>query len=188
MIVLPVPPNFGDGVASDDDADFAVIIEDPRWDQAVGDKDNAAEALARSCYAGVQKVLPVEQAEKLNGSLCVLCTDDAAVRTLNARYRQRDKATNVLSFPGTPSRGHAGDIALGYETCAREAAERALPIGHHFAHLIIHGLLHLCGYDHIDAIDAVQMETLEIEILETLSIANPYADSEPMGVSERGGE
>ena len=107
------------------------------------------------------------------------------IRALNARYRQRDKATNVLSFPlddtmpGLPPALRAegrmlGDIILCAEVIAREAREQGKPLAAHWAHMVTHGLLHLLGYDHIDAAEAAEMEALEIRILHQLGYANPY--------------
>lgn len=116
----------------------------------------------------------------------VVFTSDTEVHTLNREWRERDKPTNVLSFPmlereeleslaadGPPVM--LGDIALAYETCAREAADKGVSLEHHAAHLIIHGLLHLAGHDHVDSdTQAEQMEALETAILAKLGIADPY--------------
>lgn len=118
----------------------------------------------------------------------LLFTSDAEVHTLNREWRERDKPTNVLSFPmlereeleilapdGPPVM--LGDIALAYETCAREAAEKGVPLEHHATHLIVHGLLHLAGHDHVDSdTQAEQMEALETAILAKLGIPDPYGD------------
>jgi len=113
--------------------------------------------------------------------------DDAAVRILNARYRGKDAPTNVLSFPaagnviGVESEGEGnsetrplGDIVLARETVMREADEQAVDFSHHVTHLIVHGVLHLLGYDHVVDAEAEEMEALEIEILSELGIDNPY--------------
>nr|WP_305790477.1 rRNA maturation RNase YbeY [Candidatus Phycosocius bacilliformis] len=115
-------------------------------------------------------------------SVAVLLTDDARVQALNAQWRQQDKPTNVLSFPAAESLSDIslageiglGDIALAYETCAREAAEQGKSLKHHATHLLVHGLLHLLGYDHEADDDAAEMEGLEREILASLGIADPY--------------
>lgn len=117
-----------------------------------------------------------------------LFTVDEEVHTLNREWRGRDKPTNVLSFPmlereellvlgadGPPVM--LGDIALAYATCAREAAEKRVPLDDHATHLIVHGLLHLAGHDHVDSdAQAEAMEALEITALAKLGIADPYAD------------
>jgi probable rRNA maturation factor len=123
-------------------------------------------------------------------SASVLFTSDAEVHTLNREWRGKDKPTNVLSFPmleraellalspeGPPEL--LGDIALAFETCQREAEEKVVPLEHHAAHLIIHGLLHLAGYDHeTSPEDAAEMEGLEIKALALMGIPDPYGDRE----------
>ena len=121
-------------------------------------------------------------------SVSLLFTTDEEVHTLNREWRERDKPTNVLSFPmlsreelldlapdGPPVM--LGDLALANETCAREAEEKSVPLDHHAAHLIVHGFLHLAGYDHeTSEEDADKMEALEVRILAKLGIADPYMD------------
>ena len=119
-------------------------------------------------------------------AVSVLFTSDEDIRALNAEWRGKDRPTNVLSFPmlersdlldlatdGPPEM--LGDIALAYETCAREAEEKRVPIEHHAAHLIVHGLLHLAGYDHETGDeDAEAMEALETKALAVMGLADPY--------------
>lgn len=111
----------------------------------------------------------------------VVLTDDAEQRELNKQWRGFDKSTNVLSFPQlepfTPVVGLVGDITLARETVEKEAAEMSITLEAHFTHLVVHGFLHLLGYDHIEEAGAVKMESLETKILATLGIADPYADS-----------
>ncbi|MDP3908180.1 rRNA maturation RNase YbeY [Novosphingobium sp.] len=121
-------------------------------------------------------------------SASLLFADDAEVHALNREWRGKDKPTNVLSFPmleradllALPHAGPPellGDIALALETCAREAADKQVPLDHHAAHLIVHGLLHLAGHDHeVSPADARAMEQLEIKALALLGIADPYGD------------
>ena len=118
----------------------------------------------------------------------VLFTSDAEIHALNREWRDRDKPTNVLSFPmleredllalspdGPPEM--LGDIALAHETCAREAAEKGIALEAHATHLIVHGLLHLAGHDHeISDADADAMELLEIKTLALLGLPDPYGD------------
>ncbi len=110
-------------------------------------------------------------------SLCL--TDDAALRALNLSWRGIDKATNVLSFPSAPGRpGEAtplGDIALAYETLAREADDLGVSLADHYRHLLAHGFLHLIGYDHETDAEAERMEALETKILAQLGVSDPYA-------------
>jgi probable rRNA maturation factor len=116
----------------------------------------------------------------------VLFSNDEELQNLNRDWRGKDKPTNVLSFPmleaeelteldsdGPPVL--LGDIALSFDTCAREAAEKSVPLQHHASHLVIHGLLHLAGFDHeTGEADAEEMESLEIKALAVLGIDNPY--------------
>lgn len=113
--------------------------------------------------------------------LSLLLTDDAHVRVLNRDWRGQDKPTNVLSFPAADEDDEEpgpllGDVAVARETTAREAAEEGKTFDDHFAHLLVHGLLHLFGYDHLEDDEAEEMEALETEILAGLGIADPYAD------------
>lgn len=154
-----------------------IDIEEP-W------PDGPWEELAKRCVGAVAAHEPSLANPRLNAS--VLFTSDAEVHALNREWRQRDKPTNVLSFPmlerdrlaGLPPDGPPemlGDIALAFETCAREAAEKAVPVEHHSAHLIVHGLLHLAGHDHeISDADADAMETIETKALADMGIADPY--------------
>ncbi|MEZ5681963.1 MAG: rRNA maturation RNase YbeY [Erythrobacter sp.] len=123
---------------------------------------------------------------RLTASL--LFTTDAEVHELNSEWRGKDKPTNVLSFPmlereellelapeGPPEM--LGDLALAYETCANEALDKGVPLAEHAAHLIVHGLLHLAGHDHVDSDEQAEaMEALEIAALAKLGIADPYGD------------
>ena len=114
----------------------------------------------------------------------VRLADDAELRELNREYRGQDKPTNVLSFNGLDD-GELerlppdaplmlGDIVIAYETAAAEAACEAKSLGDHLSHLVVHGMLHLLGYDHIEEGDATLMERLEAEVLAGMGIANPY--------------
>jgi probable rRNA maturation factor len=114
----------------------------------------------------------------------VLLCDDEAIRVLNRDWRDKDKPTNVLSFP-VPEIGAGGgprllgDIAVAYETAAREAAAEGRPLEAHLAHLVVHGFLHLMAHDHEDAAEAQAMEALETAVLGRLGLPDPYAGSEP---------
>jgi probable rRNA maturation factor len=144
------------------------------------------EALAEQAAQAIAAVAPELANPRLITS--ILFTSDAEIHALNREWRERDKPTNVLSFPmldradlldlapaGPPEM--LGDIALAHETCAREAADKGVPLEHHAAHLIVHGLLHLAGHDHeISPADADAMEALEVLTLAQLGIADPYSD------------
>ncbi len=123
--------------------------------------------------------------------ISVRLTSDAEVRTLNAQYRHKDKPTNVLSFPmvqpdllDTVGRNSddgevlLGDIVLACETCAREADGKGVSVEDHATHLIVHGTLHLLGYDHLADGEAEAMEAIEIDTLRSLGIADPYPIAE----------
>ncbi|WP_299614866.1 rRNA maturation RNase YbeY [uncultured Tateyamaria sp.] len=161
--------------------DIDILIEDARWQGA------GFERLANTAIAATLSAQGIEQAE-----LSILACDDARITVLNADFRDRPTATNVLSWPEedlspkqegdapatpTPDPDRAvslGDIAIAYDTCAREAAEQDKPLAHHVTHLLVHGTLHLLGYDHISDTDATRMEALEVEILGKLGIPDPY--------------
>ena len=113
--------------------------------------------------------------------LAVLLTDDAAIRRLNAQWRNADKPTNVLSFPPASGAGQQagavkslGDIAIAFETTAREAREEGKSLADHLSHLAVHGFLHLLGYDHESDSEAETMEQLERVILARLGVPDPY--------------
>ena len=117
--------------------------------------------------------------------LSLVFTDDAAIRTINAEWRGLDKATNVLSFPAYPIEpGDApgpmlGDIVIARETVEREASELGKSVDDHLTHLLVHGFLHLFGYDHLDEDEAEEMEGLETRILARLGLSDPYAGQDP---------
>jgi probable rRNA maturation factor len=145
-------------------------IEDAAWTTALPE----AEALAR---AAAEATLASEGA--VGEGVTLLLTDDEAVRDLNARFRQQDKPTNVLSFPAlqNPDR-FLGDVALAYGVCAREAREQDKPLAHHLQHLVAHGVLHLLGYDHMSDAEAAEMEALERVVLAGLGVPDPYLAGE----------
>ncbi|HEV2502965.1 MAG TPA: rRNA maturation RNase YbeY [Mesorhizobium sp.] len=113
--------------------------------------------------------------------LSIVFTDDAAIQALNAEWRGKDKPTNVLSFPAfPPAKGGRlppmlGDIVLAAETVSREATEENKPVENHVSHLVVHGLLHLLGYDHETDDEAEEMEAVERAALARLAIPDPYA-------------
>ncbi len=106
------------------------------------------------------------------GELSVVLADDAAIRQMNHSYRGKNKATNVLSFAGEGK--HLGDIVLALETIEREAKEQHKSVKAHATHLIVHGCLHLLGFDHEEEGEAGRMEKREIKIMEKLGFSNPY--------------
>jgi probable rRNA maturation factor len=148
-----------------------VEIEDEAWRAALPDAETLAREAAMAALAGGM-TQGVSEAE-----LVVLLTDDAAVQDLNARFRGKDVPTNVLSFPAAESaHPHLGDVALAYGVCAREANAQGKTLAHHLSHLVVHGVLHLLGYDHLAEGEAEAMEALERAVLAGRGVADPYAD------------
>jgi probable rRNA maturation factor len=146
-----------------------------------GDWPAEAEAAAREAAAAAIAVSE-EGDDPLAATL--LLADDAAIRVLNRDWRGKDTPTNVLSFPsdmptppGEPR--HLGDVALAFETVAREAAEEGKSVPDHVAHLVVHGILHLLGADHETDGEADAMEAREIEALARIGIADPYGRAAP---------
>lgn len=106
-------------------------------------------------------------------TICCRFTNDDEIRILNREFRQKDKATNVLSFPDGEE-GRLGDLAFAFETMKAEADEMDISVAAHLRHLLVHGLLHLAGFDHDDQEDAEEMEGLEISALALIGVDNPY--------------
>ena len=118
-----------------------------------------------------------------SADLVILMTDDAEMQSLNEEYRQKSQPTNVLSFPAPRTmKPHIGDIALGFETCAREALEQNKSLEHHMRHLCVHGVLHLLGFDHVFEDDAQEMEAHERTIVALMGIKDPYELDHDKGV------
>jgi probable rRNA maturation factor len=165
--------------------DTAVIVESP-WADADWE-DMARRAIDQTLRATTAAPL-VDSTATIE--IAVRLTSDAEVRMLNRQYRGQDKPTNVLSFPmvqpdlietlSNTDDGEVllGDIVLAHETCVREAAERGVPLKDHAAHLIVHGALHLLGYDHMTDADAEAMEDIERATMAALGLHDPYEDDE----------
>lgn len=163
-----------------------VMIEDDRWSAI------ALEPLAQRAVAAALAHLPDAPWE-----VSLLACDDARIAALNADFRGKAAATNVLSWPSAeraaPVPGDApappdprsdaelGDLAISFDTCAREAAAAGLALSDHVTHLLVHGTLHLLGYDHETDADGDLMEAFETRILATLGIADPYSADVPAG-------
>ena len=157
-----------------------VVIEDPRW-VALG-----LEALAERAFHSTLDHLGLDPE---SWECCVMACDDARIADLNADFRDKPTPTNVLSWPSEEHGAEVdgvrpelpagpdpelGDIAIAYDTCARESEAAGKPMQDHVTHLLVHGVLHLLGFDHIRDQDAALMEGLEVEILGKLGLNNPY--------------
>ena len=154
--------------------DIDILISSDDWD-SVDDLD----PLTRRCIAASVAESGVRLIDGCE--LSVTFCDDAEIQGLNAQWRGKDAATNVLSFPtpGAPeNKPLLGDIVIAYETVAREAQEQEKTFHAHVTHMIMHGFLHLIGYDHESAAEAEEMETLERRIASTLGLRDPYAHAE----------
>ena len=157
-----------------DDADFIVLenkslsvellLADERW----------RDALQRNQISAMLDQIARKFTEPL-GSASVLLSNDAHVAKLNFQFRRKNEPTNVLSFPDGDGM-RLGDIVLAYETCARETERDGKAFEDHFIHLILHGVLHLLGFDHTNNENAGKMELMERDILATLDIPDPYDD------------
>jgi probable rRNA maturation factor len=147
-----------------------IAIESALWESAPG-----AKAVISRAAAAVGRELALGEGDEVGVTL----SDDAAIAVLNGRWRDKPKPTNVLSFPSAPSPmpgvpRFLGDIVLAYETIEKEAREEGKSFDAHLAHLVVHGLLHLLGFDHETDDDAEMMEALETRILAGMGIADPY--------------
>ena len=173
-----------------------LIIEDSKWHDLLGDIDALDVFASKICSSALEHVSALEalKEERQALSLTAVFVDDTRIQALNREFREQDKPTNVLSFPTHASMQmlleakpinaaqaddiyYLGDIILASETIAKEAKEQSKEIEDHVAHLLVHGVLHLLGFDHEEDVQAQEMEALEVEILRTLSIANPYEKS-----------
>ncbi len=155
--------------------DVSVVAD--RWLAMCPEAVTLAEEAARAALRGARSTW------SRAAVLGVILTDDAEQQALNRTYRGKDSSTNVLSFPLADAAEEPviagiplllGDVFLACETVAREAAEQGKPIADHLRHLVVHGVLHLLGYDHENDVDAAAMEALETEILRGLGVPDPY--------------
>jgi probable rRNA maturation factor len=165
-----------------------VLLDDERWSGKLPDVESYAvkvfdTALDYVFANGLEHALPKDKPIVINLSL----NNNAEVQALNAEFRGKDKPTNVLSFANMDDETfwdtldeeaevQLGDIIVALETLEDEAAQKHISLAHHFAHLLVHGILHLCGYDHQTDDEADEMEGIEIKILQGLQIENPYEE------------
>ncbi|VXB93124.1 rRNA maturation RNase YbeY [Brevundimonas sp. G8] len=144
-----------------------IEVEAEAWTGALPETEAVVERAAQAALGTVE------------GDIVVLLTDDSAVRELNARFRDKDRPTNVLSFPAPENAApHLGDIVLAYGVCATEAEAQGKTLADHLSHLVVHGVLHLLGRDHEDDGEAEEMEAEEREILAQIGVADPYASEQ----------
>lgn len=154
--------------------DIDILVETDGWDDESALCDLATKAIAATWQT-------LERGQQPASELSLVFTDDATIKELNNDWRDKDKPTNVLSFPaftlkpGQKPGPMLGDIVIAHETVVREARDEGKPFDHHLSHLIVHGFLHLLGYDHLNDADAEEMEGLERKALERLAIPDPYA-------------
>ena len=140
-----------------------IEIEPDDWIATLADAESVVERAAAAALGSIR------------GDVVVLLTDDDAVRELNARFRGKDRPTNVLSFPAAPGAApHLGDIVLAFGVCRDEAAAQGKTLANHLTHLVVHGTLHLLGRDHETGAEAEAMEAEERRLLASLGIADPY--------------
>ena len=159
---------------------LAIDVAEPcaLWRQALGDVETICDAAARAALAGANAVLPC------GSELSIVLADDALVHSLNQRWRGKDEPTNVLSFPAQGGKAPLeaplllGDVVLAYGRVAEEAAQQCKPLADHLRHLIVHGVLHLVGFDHEAPDEAERMEALEAAVLAGLGVPNPYHAAE----------
>ena len=154
--------------------DVAVVRHDDAW-RAAGVSDAMLAGAARAAF---DAAMPSSSGTY---EISILLANDAEMRTLNRTWRGKDAPTNVLSFPASddPSEpGLLGDVAIAYETTLKEAQVTGIMFSDHVAHLVMHGALHLLGFDHINNDEAEKMEDVERRALASLGIADPYAESD----------
>ena len=182
-----VLPNQRNKMTNNNSAsDFSILysIEDNRWNDIEQLEPLSETTISAALSWLIDKYaqpfpLRVDDQEL---ELSVLFTNDAQIQTINAQWRQQDKPTNVLSFPSSDMKPGStplpilGDLIFAFETIEREAHELNKPIKDHLTHLLVHGFLHLFGYDHIEPDEADEMEAIETGILASIGLSNPYQD------------
>lgn len=164
--------------------DIQISVEDGGWPN-----EETLYALSEKVLQAAATYLSEEEKQPfppLPIEISLVFTDDESIRQINAEWRQKDKPTNVLSFPAYPLEPGGkpgpmlGDIVIARETVAREAVDLDKDFDDHLTHLMVHGFLHLFGYDHLEKEEAEEMEGLETRILATLGLSDPYAGQDPI--------
>lgn len=163
-----------------------VGIDDVGWKTHVLEP----EALCTAAAAAAFDAAPANA--RTAGEVSIVLADDTLLHELNRRWRGIDKPTNVLAFaaleaggPGSPGQVMLGDIAIARETVEREAAAARKSVGDHLSHMVVHGMLHLLGFDHQTAAEADEMEAIEVRALASLGIADPYDEADMAAAQER---
>lgn len=162
-----------------------ILIQSERWHDILPDTENTVAHICATVFSQIEASHPLPEGTEIS----IVLADDAFIRTLNASYRSKDAPTNVLSFPAQelipgkpfPITGEEmeitlGDVILALETIEREAVEQHKTFEAHVTHMLVHGILHLLGYDHMNDKEADAMESLEVTILHYLNITNPYEE------------
>lgn len=169
---------------------IATDIEDERWTKAIDDIESTIQNVKNATFAYMAQNEHLEFLSAQNDININLClSNDENIRQLNRDFRHIDKPTNVLSFANLDFAGFTaenelfgcielGDIIIAFETTNAQAIEQQISLFEHFCHLLVHGLLHLLGYDHQEPHEQAQMESLEAAILARLNIKNPYTDEQ----------
>jgi probable rRNA maturation factor len=164
--------------------DIQISVEEGDWPS-----EDVLQAMSEHVLGEAAAFLQTEVAQpfpKMVPELSLVFTDDASIREINAEWRKQDKPTNVLSFPAFPLAPGGmpgpmlGDIIIARETVEREAVDLDKSVDDHLTHLMVHGLLHLFGYDHMNDAEAEVMEGLETRILARLGLSDPYAGQDPV--------
>lgn len=164
-----------------------MVVNHDAWEETGLELDDFAEDVIALTLSMAE--MPPELKDR-EIEVCVVLTDDSEIHTLNRDFRGMDKPTNVLSFANLDSDSAGdelamedmpfslGDVIIAWETMQREALDQNKKFENHLRHMLVHGTLHLLGYDHMDDEEAATMEGLEIRILEKMSVENPYADDQ----------
>ena len=154
-----------------------ISIQEPAWERLA----DIEKIVTRTALSAMNLAILPKAAFGRDLETSLVLANDDLLHVLNNTYREKNKPTNILTFatldseePATEGILSLGDVVLSYETIVKEAEEQGKFLTDHIRHLVVHGVLHLLGYDHIDEDDATDMETLEIRILETLGVQNPY--------------
>lgn len=157
-----------------------ISVQDPVW----GHIDNVENFVEKAVITTLRTAPWPREASGKDVELSIVLANDDLLQVFNREYREKDKPTNVLTFAAIDSdepqhgeRFHLGDVLLSFQTLEKECIEQGKFMNDHFCHLLVHGTLHILGYDHIEEDDANTMETLEIRILEKLGIQNPYIEA-----------